>query len=67
MRLMQSVPKMVLKAPVVRSKQGSGVGALACSTKYYELFNTAFDAMKLTIEYRLWLLVASMEKSATYQ
>lgn len=36
-------------APVVRSKQGSGVGALACSTKYYELFNTAFDAMKLTI------------------
>ena len=38
-----------VEAPVVRSKQGSGVGALACSTKYYELFNTAFDAMKLTI------------------
>lgn len=38
-----------VEAPVVRSKQGSGAGALACSTKYYELFNTAFDAMKLTI------------------
>lgn len=34
-----------VEAPVVRSKQGSGAGALACSTKYYELFNTAFDAM----------------------
>ena len=38
-----------VKQAVVRSKQGNGVGAAECGTKYYELFNTAFDALKLSI------------------
>lgn len=38
-----------VKQAAVRSKQGNGVGAVECSTKYYELFNTTFDALKLSV------------------
>lgn len=37
------------KEPVVRSRQVPGDSSMDCSTKYYELFNTSFDAMELTI------------------
>ncbi len=38
-----------VKPAVVRSQQSSGVISLGCSSKYYEVFNTAFDAIELTI------------------
>ena len=38
-----------VKPVVVRSEQGSGLNALNCNTKYFEVFNTAFDAIELTI------------------
>ena len=42
---------------VVRSEQGNGTNAIECSTKYYELFNTDFDAVELTIgEHKGFLL-----------
>ena len=34
---------------VMRSEQGSGLNAVNCNTKYYELFNTSFDAIEITI------------------
>lgn len=34
---------------VIRSRQGMGVSSLKYSTKYYELFNTDFDAIELTV------------------
>lgn len=37
------------KPAVVRSKQGVGNGAQMCGTKYYELFNTHFDAMEINV------------------
>ena len=42
---------------VVRSEQGNSTNAIECSTKYYELFNTDFDAVELTIgEHKGFLL-----------
>lgn len=38
-----------VKHAVVRSRQGMGVNSLEYSTKYYELFNTDFDAIELSI------------------
>ena len=34
---------------VTRSEQGSSLNAINCNTKYYELFNTSFDAIEITI------------------
>lgn len=38
------------KKAVVRSRQGTGADAQASGTKYYELFNTSFDAMELSVK-----------------
>lgn len=39
-----------VKSPIVRSRQQKELDAdVNCSTKYYELFNTDFDALSLTI------------------
>lgn len=38
-----------VKDAVIRSRQGMGVSSLKYSTKYYELFNTDFDAIELTV------------------
>lgn len=38
------------KNAVVRSKQGNGSFAQTYGTKYYELFNTSFDAMEISVK-----------------
>lgn len=45
------------KPAVVRSKQGIGLDAQAFGTKYYELFNTNFDAVALSINGRRGFLL----------
>lgn len=51
------------KPAVVRSKQGTGLNAQRFGTKYYELFNTDFDAIALSVNGKRGFLLPMWRKA----